>query len=170
MDLGKSCALSTIHVRQQSSAPWLDQQIFGRNERPRASAESSDSSVGPEQTSADFWDSFPHACFWQLVCLSWVNVTAGGETGGPLLARIPLCVSHYYFSVPGMRASPSLTREIGFIAAQPARRPARQSEVRTSALSRGSADTLADPLGGRALLPLARVRGWRLISAHSSFA
>ena len=87
VDLGKSRTLSTMHVRQQSSAQWLDQQIFGRNERPRASADSSDSSVGPEQSSADFWDSFPHACFWQLGVPFVGKCNGRGETGGPLLAR-----------------------------------------------------------------------------------
>ena len=38
VDLGKARALVTISVRQQSCAQWLNQEIFGRNERPRASA------------------------------------------------------------------------------------------------------------------------------------
>ena len=41
VDLGKARALVTISVLQQSCVQWLNQEIFGRNERPRASAESS---------------------------------------------------------------------------------------------------------------------------------
>ena len=44
--------------------------------------------VGPEQTSADFWDCFPHACFWQLGVPFVGKCNGRGETGGPLLARL----------------------------------------------------------------------------------
>ena len=86
VDLGKARALVTISVLQQSCVPWLNQEIFGRNERPRASATASLLADGPERLLGKLRCCFPHACFWQLVCLSKKKLNPVRWTSALLMA------------------------------------------------------------------------------------
>ena len=99
VDLGKARALVTISVLQQSCVQWLNQEIFGRNERPRASP---DSEFARLTVHRDFGklSVLLSARLFLAAGVPFVGKCNGrGETGGPLLARVNAWLSVHLVSV-----------------------------------------------------------------------